>query len=127
MPPAQAIFRPEVIRSLRAALGEALTAAGPDRGSRQRVAREVELWSESEQSLADLPELKQHAVDAREYNGGVWFTDRDTLTGALIRDIVGIGANEGVSVIDGDGKRTALTDDGTYNAVGGIQITGPGR
>ena len=122
MPHAQWIFRPEVTQALRATLGEALMAARPEPEAWRRVVKEAELWSESEATLADLPEIKQHTVDARAYNGGVWFTDKDELTGAFIRDIVGIGANEGLFVVDSDGKRRALTDEETYNTVGGIRI-----
>jgi hypothetical protein len=126
LPPPRAIFRPEVTETLRATLAEALTSAKPDLDAWRRVVKEAELWSESEATLAGLPELKQHAVDARTYNGGVWFTEEDELTGALIRDLVGIGANEGLFVVDREGKRRALADGETYRAVGGIRIVRAG-
>lgn len=126
LPPARAVYRQDVRAELRSLLGEALIAGGTDPMSWARIAREVELWRESEGALADLPELTQHAVDARDYNGGVWFTDQARVTGALLRELVGLGAGEDLLVVVGD-QRLPLEDDQTYDATGGLRIIPAGE
>ena len=122
LPPVRFIFRDDVIERVRAALHEALQAAKGRRLAYQRVALEVALWHESEETLHSLPPSDRHRVDARDYNGGVWYTDKAEATGRDLRDLVGIGAGEGVRVITPDGKEQLIADDETYPLVGGVRV-----
>ena len=122
LPPAELIFRPDVIAQMRSALADAAAVVGDDPLYKQRVATEAALWHESEEALQALPQQTRNTVDARDYNGGVWFTDKAEVTGKFMRDIVGIGVNEGVSVIGPDKQKRALTDDQTYQVTGGVRI-----
>lgn len=122
LPPAELIFRDEVVERARAALHEAIKAARGHRLACQRVAMEVALWHESEQALRSLPPTDRHPVDARDYNGGVWYTDQAQGTGAYLRDLVGIGAGEGLHVITPDGAKRLLVDEETYRLTGGVRI-----
>ena len=126
LPDASAIYRPEVCLELRGLLAKALSDAQPDALAWQRVAREADLWRESEDALGSLPKLTLHAVDAREYNGGVWFTDQEQVTGATIRDLVGIGVGEKLLVVIGE-QRLPLEDQGVYDARGGLRLVPSGR
>ncbi|MGC9317685.1 MAG: DUF4838 domain-containing protein [Armatimonadota bacterium] len=126
LPQAQAVYRPDVRDEVRSLLGEALIAAATAPRAWARVAREAELWRESEEALAELPELTQHPVDARKYNGGVWFTDQAQVTGSLLRELVGIGAGEDLLVVVGD-RPLPLEDDRTYDATGGLRIVPAGE
>ena len=89
---------------------------------KQRVATEAALWQESEETLKTLPKETRNAIDARDYNGCVWFTDKAEVTGAIIRDIVGMGVGEGFSVIGPDKEKLLLTDHQTYQVTGGVRI-----
>ena len=122
LPPARLIFRDEVIEAAGAALDEALQAAKGHRDATRRVAGEVALWHESLETLSSLPPSDRNKVDARDYNGGVWYTDQAEATGRDLRDLVGIGAGEGTHVITPDGKQRLLADDETYPLVGGVGI-----
>jgi len=126
LPDASAIYRPEVCLELRGLLAKALSEAQPDALAWQRVAREADLWRESEDALGHLPKLTLHAVDAREYNGGVWFTDQEQVTGATIRDLIGIGVGEKLLVVIGD-QRLPLEDQRTYDARGGLRLVPGGE
>lgn len=122
LPPAQFIFRDDVIAAARAALYEALQAAKRHRDAYRRVVQEVALWHESEETLKSLPESARNKVDARDYNGGVWYTDKAEATGRYLRDLVGIGSGEGTSVITPHGTQRSIVDDETYNLVGGVRV-----
>ena len=123
LPPAELIFRPNTIVEMRAAFDDAAAAVGSDDSLyKPRVATESALWKESEETLKTLPEQTRNAVDAREYNGGVWFTDKAEVTGKFMRDIVGIGTGEGVKIETADGNTHELVDDQTYQMTGGVRI-----
>jgi len=122
LPPAELIYRDEVIPQARAALNEAIQAAKGHREAYQRVAVEVALWHESEQTLRSLPPTERHVVDAREYNGGIWYTDQAEATGQYLRDLVGIGTGEGIHVLTPDGEKRRLVDEETYPLVGGVRL-----
>lgn len=126
LPAASIIYRPEVRTQIRGLFAAALAAAQPDSLAWQRVVREADLWRESETTLAALPEPTQHMVDARAYNGGIWYTDQDQVTGALLRDLVGIGAGEKLVVTAGK-QQFPLEDKHTYTATGGLQIAPAGK
>jgi len=112
---------PEVRERLRALLGEALEASRGDTHAWERVVEEAALWRESERTLRDLPEPTQYMVDARAYNGGVWFTDQQEVTGAFLRDLIGIGAGERLEVLMGD-RRLPLRNERTYEATAGLRL-----
>ena len=122
LPPAKPIYHDEVIERVRAALHEAIKAAASHTDAYKRVAVEVALWHEAEQALRSLPDDDRHMIDARGYNGGIWYTEKAALTGKLLSDIVGFTAAEGVFVITPDGRKQQVVDGASYPVAGGVRI-----
>jgi len=122
LPPAWLIFRDDVIENARAALHEAHQAAKTDGDAYRRVVQEIALWHESEVTLKSLPQSDRYKIDARDYNGCVWYTDKAEATGRHLRDLVGIGSEEATCVIAPDGTQQPIADDETYNLVGGVRV-----
>jgi hypothetical protein len=122
LPSARAVYRPEVRAEMREALARALQAAADHPKAWQRVAREVELWHESERTLESLEPETRNLVDARAYNGGIWYTERDEADGTYLRDLVGVGAGEDVSVVGPDGEKRPLRNEETYGLEGGVEL-----
>lgn len=124
LPPPDLIYTTEVVAEVRDALDKARSAVSEDVPSGQRVAKEIELWQQSEEILETLPYGPQQGwqmLDARAVNRGVWWTEKFPKEGDWIRTLVGIGSNEVVSIVLPDGKKRLLVDSETY------AITGPSR
>jgi hypothetical protein len=121
LPDARTVYRPQIRRELRRLLATALRKTAGDPAAWARVVEEARLWRESENALKGLPALEQFVVDARAYNGGVWLTDREQVTGAFLRALVGIGAGEALTVIAG-GERAPLEDQRAWDATDGIRL-----
>jgi hypothetical protein len=122
LPPAESVFGDDVIATVRPLLHEALQAAKDDREAYQRVAIEVALWHESEETLRSVTPENRNKVDARDYNGGVWYSDQAETTGRELRDLVGIGSGESIHVVTSDGTTRLMADDEAYPLVGGVRV-----
>ena len=123
LPPAEDIFQEDVMADMRRALADAMTAvANADQRTWQRVATEVTLWHESEQALKTLPPETRNMIDARDYNGGIWFTDKSKAKGFFLRDFVGIGSKEPLFIMGSDGKKHPIDDKQDYDLSNGVRI-----
>jgi hypothetical protein len=61
-------------------------------------------------------------VDARPYNGNIWFADKNKVEGEYLISLVGIADPQNVMVVEGDSDPRSLRQDAVYDASKGITI-----
>ena len=120
--PAESVFRPDVVSQARQLLDDALAAAEGGTVAHERLVKEAATWARAEQELEQLPNAPRHMVDARPYNGNIWFTPKGTVTGEYLMSLVGITDPHHVTVQEGGKQPQPFDVDQEYDASAGLTV-----
>lgn len=122
LPPGDALYTPDICRRLSGMLAEAAeaaTVAAPQ--VRERIAAETAVWELAEQTLEQLRAATGPQPLRIIVNETPHLLETPKVTGALLRDIGGIGAEEHVLLVSEDGERP-VADDEEIEVVEGMRF-----
>ncbi len=127
LPDALTVYPSDTIGELRGHLAQAQKVAREHGGPVwERVQVDMRTWSRAQRALQELHQQQVPRVNI-SVNGKVYMVTQQTITGALIRSLGGIPAEEHVLLIGEDGTEQEIGDEEELSVVDGMRFRSVGE